>query len=255
MIDGLRLISSDSVDFGIKCIESDFIRNIINDIKDINVVNHDYYISLPFDSSQVLNFIQNIQKRTVDSSSESISEMLGIKEYQSLNMDLDRTQLSESNLDETQYFIKVEIESNSSFMTINEMEEDADDTEDHNIFGRIGVENEVTMVQNNTSIEDITPIHVEENADSVIQVANNDITVEVIEQNDLYEEAIPQCSYVELDDEVLSEDINDENVVMTENPSKNFDISENGSKVKVNVVASGVPLMKDIRRRKRKRGC
>ena len=31
MIDGLRLISSDSVDFGIKCIESDFIRNIIND--------------------------------------------------------------------------------------------------------------------------------------------------------------------------------------------------------------------------------
>ena len=255
MIDGLRLISSDSVDFGIKCIESDFIRNIINDIKDINVVNHDYYISLPFDSSQVLNFIQNIQKRTVDSSSESISEMLGIKEYQSLNMDLDRTQLSESNLDETQYFIKVEIESNSSFMTISEMEEDADDTEDHNIFGRIGVENEVTMVQNNTSIEDITPIHVEENADSVIQVANNDITVEVIEQNDLYEEAIPQCSYVELDDEVLSEDINDENVVMTENPSKNVDISENGSKVKVNVVASGVPLMKDIRRRKRKRGC
>ena len=231
------------------------IRNIINDIKDINVVNHDYYISLPFDSSQVLNFIQNIQKRTVDSSSESISEMLGIKEYQSLNMDLDRTQLSESNLDETQYFIKVEIESNSSFMTINEMEEDADDTEDHNIFGRIGVENEVTMVQNHTSIEDITPIHVEENADSVIQVANNDITVEVIEQNDLYEEAIPQCSYVELDDEVLSEDINDENVVMTENPSKNVDISENGSKVKVNVVASGVPLMKDIRRRKRKRGC
>ena len=162
MIDGLRLISSDSVDFGIKCIESDFIRNIINDIKDINVVNHDYYISLPFDSSQVLNFIQNIQKRTVDSSSESISEMLGIKEYQSLNMDLDRTQLSESNLDETQYFIKVEIESNSSFMTISEMEEDADDTEDHNIFGRIGVENEVTMVQNNTSEK----IKIQENSDS-----------------------------------------------------------------------------------------
>jgi len=34
------------------------------------------------------------------------------------------------------------------------------------------------------------------------------------------------------------------------------DLPSNGTfKVKVNVVAAGVPLMKDIRRRKRKRGC
>ena len=33
---------------------------------------------------------------------------------------------------------------------------------------------EVSKIQNSTSIEDMTPIHVEENADSVIQVANND---------------------------------------------------------------------------------
>ena len=45
---------------------------------------------------------------------------------------------------------------------------------DHNIFGRNYVGYEVSRIQNSTSIEDITPIHVEENADSVIQVANND---------------------------------------------------------------------------------
>ena len=58
--------------------------------------------------------------------------------------------------------------------TKNVINLDITQLKDHNIFGRNYVEYEVSRIQNSTSIEDITPIHVEENADSVIQVANND---------------------------------------------------------------------------------
>ena len=260
----VRIISSDFVDFGVTRFESDFINNIISDIDDHNSV----YISVPFESSQVLKFIQNIQtqRREDDSSSESVRRLLGIKEQPqplSQNEDFDVSQMSENNLDETQYFIKVEIDSNSSFTSRKDMEEAGD----NNIVTSNRNEDDVTFDETNITIEEIYHINDEENADSVIQVANNDITVEAVEQTDTYEEHIPQCSFLELDDEVLNEDMNVLDMVqkplidneVIESPLNDVEEIEqpsNGTfKVKVTVVASGVSLMKDIRRRKRKRGC
>ena len=52
-----RIITSDNIEFGVKNLKSSFLKNMLNS----NDSSTEHYLSVPFNSSSVLDFIKYIQ--------------------------------------------------------------------------------------------------------------------------------------------------------------------------------------------------
>ena len=157
-------------------------------------------------------------------------------------------------LDESEYFIKVEIGNNTSFISAQDKELNED----------VLIENEDTPIQQN---RDITLFQNITMFDNVNQAANevssdcseHDLAITPIHEQsfnnliidtDTYEENVPQYTFSEIYDEFLDETFVCENVDVDEEEV----LTKKCVPLKVKLFTTGVPLIKDMPKRKRKRG-
>ena len=109
----VRLISSDSIDFGLDGLRSDYLDDILKDLPD-----GDAAISVPFTSYTVLGFLKDVNCHYQNANVLELRKILGLRnleleeEVEDCYDPHDDTNYEE--LEETQYLIKVELESSST---------------------------------------------------------------------------------------------------------------------------------------------
>ena len=119
----VRLISSDSIDFGLDGLQSDYLDDILREFPDGDVA-----INVPFVSYTVLGFLKDVDCHYQNVNVLQLRNLLGLR-----NLELEEDVGSDKNdyydpqdvtnyeeLEETQYLIKVELESNSSFSDLDQ---------------------------------------------------------------------------------------------------------------------------------------
>ena len=115
----VRLISSDSIDFGLDDLQSDYLDDILKDFPD-----RDAAISVPFTSYTVLGFLKDVNCQYQNANVLELRNLLGLRNLE-LEEEVDdcydpHDDTNYEELEETQYLIKVELESNSSFSHLDQ---------------------------------------------------------------------------------------------------------------------------------------
>ena len=151
----VRLISSDSIDFGLDDLQSDYLDDILKDFPDRDVA-----ISVPFTSYTVLGFLKDVNCHYQNPNILELRNLLGLRNLK-LEEEEDNLELEEEvddfydphddtnyeELEETQYLIKVELESNSSFSHLDQSDlESGDEVEME--------EEEIANLQHQQSIQE-----------------------------------------------------------------------------------------------------
>ena len=140
----VRLISSDSIDFGLDDLQSDYLDDILKDFPDRDVA-----ISVPFTSYTVLGFLKDVNCQYQNANVLELRNLLGLRNLE-LEEEVDdcydpHDDTNYEELEETQYLIKVELESNSSFSHLDQSAlESGEETE----------EEEITNLQHQESIQE-----------------------------------------------------------------------------------------------------
>ena len=273
----IRLISVDNIEFGVKSLGTDFIDSIIDDAKESEVF---VYISLPFPSSTVLDFLKGLKSEHQSSSSDvhQLKTLLGYQEsdVETVDMSLETEAAEEEGVNDHDYndndasfVIKVEL-ANESLVSnrsidLNESlpnnENDISEEYD-NLINAIDTAIEEFNHDTNRApalVADIVQVN-ETVAENVVEHRCSDDTLRVNEtfektmqvnetlentnrEDDVCDNTVQQYTFTELNDEVFDE-------------SENCSIEK--PKVVVQVATKGIPFIKDLQKankKKRKRGC
>ena len=264
-----RIISSDFIEFGVEDLKTDFIHQITDDVREEEMF---IYINLPFPSSTVLDFIKDLKSGSVSNNQEvhQLKSLLGYKESEpNVDMSLEINEGDDSNAaDETQYLIKVEIE-NISF--ISNQGDDLENTlmelnndDDTSVMNESLPNNEVDI---STINDTIIPTVTDETEQETVNLCNGDQeeanrdmdtshTAEnfqednQIVEDDIYDKTVAHCNFTEINDELHNLTIESEVEKSTTECVEESCVKS----VSVKVVTTRVPLIKDLNKRKRKRG-
>ena len=120
----VRLLSSDSIDFGVDDLQSDYLNDILKDLPDGDVAT----INVPFTSYTVLGFLKDVDCQYQNVNVLQLRNLLGLRCLEieeEVGSDEDdcydpHDDTNYEELEETQYLIKVELESNSSFSDLDQ---------------------------------------------------------------------------------------------------------------------------------------
>jgi len=297
-----RLLSSDNIEFGLReehC--SDFVEKLVREIND-----YDTCIAVPFPSSAVLEFLKDPNVVRSPSVTE-IRSVLGFMIIEDIRQETvpaqrilsdvitDDSENLNNNLDDSsEYIIKVEV-ANETIMNTRTQEYVHEDTmvvassEDHQV--NQGRENERTNLhlQNMTRCEEVTTQETDvtisqetPELETPLPLFNPHVMTtgmrvgelarfgDELDTSDLCEINVPQYSFSEIVDEVLSEDADDVGLLETIETFTNTcrslgasrrltftnvddSVTEN-KKVYVHCQLKGVPKIKDLKKvRKNKR--
>ena len=145
----VRLISSDSIDFGLDDLQSDYLDDILKDFPD-----RDAAISVPFTSYTVLGFLKDVKCQYQNAHVLELRNLLGLRNPEQEEDYYDpQDDTNYEELEETQYLIKVELESNSTFSHLDQsgLESGEDEAEDED---EDEVEEEIANLQHQQSIRE-----------------------------------------------------------------------------------------------------
>ena len=112
----VRLISSDSIDFGLDHLESDHLEEILKDIPDGEAA-----INVPFSSYTILGFLKDVNCQYQNANVLALRKLLGLRNLEEQEDDNIYDPNDETNYshDESEYLIKIELESNASVSHID----------------------------------------------------------------------------------------------------------------------------------------
>ena len=119
----LRLISSDSIDFGLESLQSDYLDELLKDIPLGEAV-----INVPFTSYTVLGFLKDVNCLYQNDNVLELRKLLGLRsdldqmEEANCSYTYNLRDETENELDETQYMVKIELESIASNSSVNQFD-------------------------------------------------------------------------------------------------------------------------------------
>ena len=289
----VRLISSDSIDFGLDGLRSDYLDDILKDLPD-----GDAAICVPFTSYTVLGFLKDVNCHYQNANVLELRKILGLR-----NLELEEEvydpydDTNYEDLEETQYLLKVELESNSSsfshldqsgLQSDEEMEEEIPGLQHQQSIRESFCESpqdqtaiivsQVPLPRENEDEERNQEATREEYADEQsVEPSNNfnetsrETNIEFFNLNhseaetqfpddsrlledDVQETEMEQCLYTELQDEILSDNSSD---AAAESQPQVGPGLERNRKLQVIFVDLGLESIQDLKRAKgtkRKRG-
>ena len=289
----VRLISSDSIDFGLDGLRSDYLDDILKDLPD-----GDAAICVPFTSYTVLGFLKDVNCQYQNANVLELRKILGLR-----NLELEEEvydpydDTNYEDLEETQYLLKVELESNSSsfshldqsgLQSDEEMEEEIPGLQHQQSIRESFCESpqdqtaiivsQVPLPRENEDEERNQEATREEYADEQsVEPSNNfnetsrETNIEFFNLNhseaetqfpddsrlledDVQETEMEQCLYTELQDEILSDNPSD---AAAESQPQVGPGLERNRKLQVIFVDLGLESIQDLKRAKgtkRKRG-
>ena len=278
----LRLISSDSIDFGLESLQSDYLDELLKDIPLGEAV-----INVPFTSYTVLGFLKDVNCLYQNDNVLELRKLLGLRsdldqmEEANCSYTYNLRDETENELDETQYMVKIELESIASNSSVNHFDlsdleltcmEELTRGQETNSGNEAEDQTEVTENSLNQPVDEVAIGEIEANRDESAQedqeaAMNTELAELSVPQEDLLNsdnsmvdpvETVPSLHEDDLtsdglgQDEILSEVSTDG----VSNPEEVVDLQRK-QKLRVRFVAQGLENIEDIPKakgKKRKRG-
>ena len=278
----LRLISSDSIDFGLESLQSDYLDELLKDIPLGEAV-----INVPFTSYTVLGFLKDVNCLYQNDNVLELRKLLGLRsdldqmEEANCSYTYNLRDETENELDETQYMVKIELESIASNSSVNHFDlsdleltcmEELTRGQETNSGNEAEDQTEVTENSLNQPVDEVAIGEIEANRDESAQedqeaAMNTELAELSVPQEDLLNsdnsmvdpvETVPSLHEDDLtsdglgQDEILSEVSTDG----VSNPEEVVDLQRK-QKLRVRFVAQGLESIEDIPKakgKKRKRG-
>ena len=278
----LRLISSDSIDFGLESLQSDYLDELLKDIPLGEAV-----INIPFTSYTVLGFLKDVNCLYQNDNVLELRKLLGLRsdldqmEEANCSYTYNLRDETENELDETQYMVKIELESIASNSSVNHFDlsdleltcmEELTRGQETNSGNEAEDQTEVTENSLTQPLDEVAIGEIEANRDESAQedqeaAMNTELAELSVPQEDLLNsdnsmvdpvETVPSLHEDDLtsdglgQDEILSE-------VSTDRVSNSEEVVEvqRKQKLRVRFVAQGLESIEDIPKakgKKRKRG-
>ena len=278
----LRLISSDSIDFGLDSLQSDYLAELLKDIPLGEAV-----INVPFTSYTVLGFLKDVNCLYQNDNVLELRKLLGLRsdldqmEEANCSYTYNLRDETENELDETQYMVKIELESIASNSSVNHFDlsdleltcmEELTRGQETNSGNEAEDQTEVTENSLTQPVDEVAIGEIEANRDESAQedqeaAMNTELAELSVPQEDLLNsdnsmvdpvETVPSLHEDDLtsdglgQDEILSEVSTDG----VSNPEEVVDLQRK-QKLRVRFVAQGLESIEDIPKakgKKRKRG-
>ena len=280
----LRLISSDSIDFGLESLQSDYLDELLKDIPLGEAV-----INVPFTSYTVLGFLKDVNCLYQNDNVLELRKLLGLRsdgvldqmEEESSSYTYNIRDETENDLDETQYMVKIELESIASNSSVNHFDlsdleltcmEELTRGQETNSGNEAEDQTEVTENSLNQPVDEVAIGEIEANRDESAQedleaAINTELAELSVPQEELLTSDHSMVDPVETvpslhEDDITSDGMGQDEIiseVSTDGVSNPEDVVElqRKQKLRVRFVSQGLENIEDIpkaKSKKRKRG-